>query len=39
MREILSDIFYRIHYCNVARSSGTSIVGKIIVEVDAKCDA
>jgi hypothetical protein len=35
MREILSDIFYRIHYCNVAMSNSTSIIGKITVRINA----
>ena len=35
MREILSDIYYKIHFYYVTVSGGASIAGKITVRVDA----
>jgi hypothetical protein len=35
MQETLSNIFYRMYYYNVIMSGGTSIAGKITVQVDA----
>ena len=37
--EILSDIYYRIHFCDAFASGSASIAGKITVQVDAKRDA
>ena len=39
MREILSDIYYRIHYYDVILYGSASIAGKIAVQVDAGGDA
>jgi hypothetical protein len=39
MLEILSDIYYKIHFYDVIVSGGASIAGKIAVQVDAKRDA
>ena len=39
MRETLSNIFYRMYYYNVFMSGGTSITGKITVQVGAERDA
>ena len=39
MRETLSDIYYKIHYCDGTMSGGASIASKITVQVDAKRDA
>jgi hypothetical protein len=38
MRETLSNIFYRMYYYNVIMSGGTSIAGKITVQVDVERD-
>ena len=35
MLEILSDIYYRIYYCDVIVSGGALIAGKITVQVNA----
>jgi hypothetical protein len=37
--ESLSDIYYRMNFCNVIMSGGTLIAGKIAVQVDVKRDA
>ena len=39
MLEILSDIYYRIHYYDVIMSGGALITGKITVQVDTERDA
>jgi hypothetical protein len=39
MLEMLSDIYYRIHFFYETESGGASIAGKIAVQVDAKRDA
>jgi hypothetical protein len=39
MLEMLSDIYYRIHFFYETVSGGASIAGKIVVQVDAKRDA
>ena len=39
MLEILSDIYYRIHFFYETVSGGALIAGKIVVQVDARRDA
>jgi hypothetical protein len=39
MLKILSDIYYRMNFCDVIMSGGASIAGKIAVQVDAGRDA
>jgi hypothetical protein len=39
MLEILSDIYYRMNFCDVIMSGGASIASKIAVQVDARRDA
>ena len=39
MREMLSNIFYRMYYYNVIVSGGASIAGQITVQVGVERDA
>jgi hypothetical protein len=39
MRETLSDIYYRMNFCDISASGGILITGKIIVQVDVERDA
>ena len=39
MLKILSNIYYRINFCNAIMSGGALIAGKIAVQVDAGRDA
>jgi hypothetical protein len=39
IQETLSDIYYRMNFCDAITSGGTSIVGQIAVQVNAKRDA
>ena len=39
MRETLSDIYYRIYYCDAIASGVYQLQGKIAVQVDGKRDA
>jgi hypothetical protein len=39
IQETLSDIYYRMNFCDAIASGGTLIIGQIAVQVSAKRDA